>query len=115
VPRGFIVMTFFPRVKTHRVHAEWQWPLSGVYSIMMEKSAQLVRIGGCTPIPFTISRTKVSVSAPAEKADTLPVFLLYPDMYSVTLLDAGVGGVGGNGDMARPQGVDGDRVHAEWQ
>jgi hypothetical protein len=24
----------------HRVHTEWQWPLSGVHSIMMVKSAQ---------------------------------------------------------------------------
>ncbi len=24
----------------HRVHTEWQWPLSGVYSIMMKKLAQ---------------------------------------------------------------------------
>jgi hypothetical protein len=24
----------------HRIHTEWQWPLSDVYSIMMEKSAQ---------------------------------------------------------------------------
>jgi hypothetical protein len=24
----------------HRVHVEWQWPFSGVHSIMMEKFAQ---------------------------------------------------------------------------
>ncbi len=41
--------------------------------------------GGGRPFPFTIS-TKVqslSVYAPAERADTLPLFLLYPYMYSV--------------------------------
>jgi hypothetical protein len=36
---------------------------------------------------FTISTTtyKVVVYAPAEKADTLPLFLLYPYMFSVAL------------------------------
>jgi hypothetical protein len=27
-------------VTPHRVHTEWQWPLSGVHSTMMEKLAQ---------------------------------------------------------------------------
>ncbi len=48
---------------SHRVHIEWQWPLSGVYSIMMEKSAQPGAGGGCTPTPFHSiylpSRTKL--------------------------------------------------------
>jgi hypothetical protein len=38
----------------HRVHREWQWPLSGVHCIMMEKSAQ-PREGGrptSTPIHY---------------------------------------------------------------
>jgi hypothetical protein len=58
----------------HRVHTEWQWPLSGLHSIMMEKSAQPVEGGGCTPTPFTLSTitNKVVMYAPAEKADTLP-------------------------------------------
>ncbi len=34
-----------------RVHTEWQWPLSGVHSIMMVKSAPC-RGRGCTPSPF---------------------------------------------------------------
>ncbi len=32
----------------HRVHTEWQWPLPGVHSIMMEKSAQPAEDKGCT-------------------------------------------------------------------
>ncbi len=54
---------------------------------MMEKSAQPGECGGCTPTLFhyiysTITY-KVVVYAPAEWADTLPLFLLYPYMYSV--------------------------------
>jgi hypothetical protein len=52
---------------------------------MMEKSAQPGVGGGARPPPFTLSaiRSKVLVYAPAERADTLPLFLLYPDMSSV--------------------------------
>jgi hypothetical protein len=70
----------------HRVHTEWQWPLSCVYSIMMEKSAQPDEGGRCTPTPFQSIYHhiyKVVVYAPAERADTLPVLLLYPCMFSV--------------------------------
>jgi hypothetical protein len=54
---------------------------------MKEKSAQPGECGGCTPTPFhyiysTIT-DKVVVYAPAERADTLSLFLLYPYMYSV--------------------------------
>jgi hypothetical protein len=40
--------------------------------------------GGALPTPLTISTItyKVVVYPPAEKADTLPLFLLYPFMYS---------------------------------
>jgi hypothetical protein len=38
-----------------RVHTEWQRPLSGVYSIMMEKLAHAGEGGGFTPIPFRYS------------------------------------------------------------
>jgi hypothetical protein len=65
---------------------EWQWPLSGVHSIMIVKSAQpVVRVGGAPLPPFTLSTitSKVVVYAPAERADALPLFLLYPYMYSV--------------------------------
>jgi hypothetical protein len=58
-------------------YTEWQWPLSGVDSFMMEKIAQA----------FTTSTIayKVVVYAPAERADSLPLFLLYLCMYSVLL------------------------------
>jgi hypothetical protein len=36
-------------VETTGVHTEWQWPLSGVHSNMMEKSAQPGEGGECTP------------------------------------------------------------------
>jgi hypothetical protein len=41
------------------------------------------------PPPFTISAItyKVVMYAPAERADTLPLFLLYPYMYSVAVAD----------------------------
>jgi hypothetical protein len=32
-----------------RVHTEWQWPLSGIHSIMMEKMVQAGEGWGCTP------------------------------------------------------------------
>ncbi len=47
-----------------------------VHSIMMENSALAGEGGGCTPTPsilFTITY-KVAVYAPAERADTLPVY-----------------------------------------
>jgi hypothetical protein len=64
-------------------YREWQRPLSGVHSIMMVKSAQPGEVGGCTPSPFpsTYTTSKVVVCALAERADTLPLFLLYPYMY----------------------------------
>ena len=36
----------------HRVHTEWQRPLSGVHSIMMEQLAQAGEDGECTPAHF---------------------------------------------------------------
>ncbi len=41
----------------HRVHTEWQWPLSGVHSIMMVKSAQPGKGGWC---PLTLSTVYLS-------------------------------------------------------
>ncbi len=34
--------------KLHRLHTEWQWPISGVHSIMMEKSALAKDCERCT-------------------------------------------------------------------
>jgi hypothetical protein len=45
----------------------------------------MMRVGGARPSPFTLFTItyKVAVYAPAERADILPLFLLYPYMYSV--------------------------------
>jgi hypothetical protein len=58
---------------------------SSVHSIMMEKLSQPGEDEGARPPPFTLSTItdKVVVYVPAERADTLPLFLLYPYMYSV--------------------------------
>ncbi len=52
---------------------------------MMEKSAQPGVGGSASPPPLTISTItyKVVVYAPAERTDTLPIFLLHPYTYSV--------------------------------
>ncbi len=88
----------------HRVHTEWHRPLSGVHSIMMEKSAPPGESGGTRLPPFTISTItdKVVVYAPAERAYTIStifLFLIYPYMYSVggqagPSIHVGWGGVG---------------------
>jgi hypothetical protein len=52
----------------------------------MVKSAQPVGGGGFHALLLSLSLqspSKVVVYAPAERADTLPLFLLYPYMYSV--------------------------------
>jgi hypothetical protein len=62
------------------------WPLSGGYSIIVVKSAHPGEDGGggsrLPPSALSTNTSKV-VYAPAERADTLPLFLLYPCMYSV--------------------------------
>ncbi len=67
------------------MHTEWRLPISGVHPIMMEKLALAGEGGRCTPTPFqpiTITYN-VAVYAPAERADTLPVFHLDPILYSL--------------------------------
>ncbi len=51
---------------THRVHTEWQLPISGVRSIIMEKAAWLMRVGGARPPPLTLGTItyKVAVYTP---------------------------------------------------
>ncbi len=46
------ILLYLHRQGDHRVHTEWQWPLSGVHSNMREKLAKASEGGGCTPIPF---------------------------------------------------------------
>jgi hypothetical protein len=56
---------------------------------MIEKLPQSGEgVGGAPPPPFTISiiTYKVVVYALAERADTLPLFLLYHYMYSVVAI-----------------------------
>ncbi len=98
-----LVSPFYPRLVPYRhlfgvnnmaeafvtstEYTEWQRPLSGLHSIMMDKMVQAGENGGARharPPPFTISTTKykVVVCAPAEGADSPPPpFLLYPSLY----------------------------------
>ncbi len=59
---------------------EWQWPHSGVHSIMMVKSAQSGEGGGVRPPPFTLSLPVVVQYGPAERTDTLPLFTLWLEL-----------------------------------
>jgi hypothetical protein len=71
----------------HRVHTEWQWPFSGVHSIMMENFVQAGKGGECTRTSFHNIYHHVQSCcvryAPAERAATLLLFLLFPFLYSV--------------------------------
>jgi hypothetical protein len=60
-------------------YTEWQRPLSGMHSNLMGKSAQTGEGGGACALLFTISTIthEVVVSAPAERANKLPLFLQY--------------------------------------
>ncbi len=63
-------------------YTEWQWR---TFHHDGKISPCLVRVGDARPPPFTLPTitSKVVVYAPAERADTLPLFLLYTYMYSV--------------------------------
>ncbi len=72
----------------HRVHTEWQFPLFGVHSIMMEKLAQSGGGEGSTPAPFHCIYYHIQscgARSSWERADTLPLLLLYPYIYFVVL------------------------------
>jgi hypothetical protein len=65
-----------------------EWHSNGPFlaNIVMEKLAQAVEgVGVARPPPLTISTItyKTVVYAPAERADIILLFLLYPYMYSV--------------------------------
>jgi hypothetical protein len=62
---------------------EWQWPLSGEHSIMMVKSAQPDDGGSTRPPPFTLSTITNK-----KLWCMLPLFILYPYMYSVVVITA---------------------------
>ncbi len=71
----------------HRVHTEWQLPLSGVHTILMEKLARPGEGGECTPTFFHYIYQHVQScgvrSSWEGRSDTLPLFILYPYMYSM--------------------------------
>ncbi len=62
----------------HSVHSEWQWPLSGVYSIMMVKSAQPGEGGDARPSPFTLATiaSKFVVYTLQLRGQIYPIFPL---------------------------------------
>ncbi len=60
-------------------YTEWQWPLSGIHSLLRVKLPQ----PGEGPFILSTITYKVMVYAPAERADTLPLFFLYPYINSV--------------------------------
>ncbi len=66
----------------HRVHTEWRLPISGVHPIMMERSALAGEGWGCTPAHLSAYYHDVQscsvLYTPAEMANTLPLFHLYP-------------------------------------
>ncbi len=70
----------------HRVHTEWQWPLSGVHFVMMEKSAQPGEGVGCTAAPFHYIYHHVqrySVQWYAEGRNTPPISTLLCGGYCI--------------------------------
>jgi hypothetical protein len=76
-PQNIYIWRYIPQ-STHRVAIADFWRASYHW---------LVRVGGARlhahpSQPITITH-KVAVYAPAERADTLPLFHLYPYMYSV--------------------------------
>ncbi len=78
-----------PSIDYSTEFTEWQWPLSGVYSIMVEKSAQPGAGAGCTLTPFHYIYPHVQVLYSGVRCSWegiythCIVFHLYPYMYSV--------------------------------
>ncbi len=75
--KGLVHSIFMKRISPTE-YTEWQWPLFGMHSIMIEKLARLVRVGGARPSPFTISTMtyKAEVYAPWECRYTPPIPIL---------------------------------------
>ncbi len=70
---------------TECTQSGWHWPLSGIHSSLMVKSAQPCE-GGVHTLPlslFLLSRTMLWCRLQLRGADTLLLFLLYPLFYSV--------------------------------
>jgi hypothetical protein len=83
---AYIVESRCSQCLAHRVQKEWQWLVSGVHSIMMVKSAQPGEGGAALSLSLCLpSRAKLWCQL--LKEDTLPLFLLYPCVYSVVWLE----------------------------
>ncbi len=82
-----LFMTPGLRSALHRVHTEWQPPLSCEHSIIMEKLAQAGEGGGLHAHPLSLqspSRTKLQCMLQlGGQIHTLTLFHLYQYMYSV--------------------------------
>jgi hypothetical protein len=81
-----IELTPLPPFRKTVNNVAWKWPLSGVHYIMMVDSSQSGKFGGgggrvhalsLSLYIYTIMSIFV-VYAPAERADTLLLLLLYP-------------------------------------
>jgi hypothetical protein len=68
-----------------RVLTEWQWQLSGVNSIMMDKLSQPGDVRGMHPLYFIYHHLRSCGvrSSWRSRYSTLPLFLLYPYKYSM--------------------------------
>ncbi len=75
----FLLSEKLKHLNPQSTNTEWRLPISGVDPIMMKNQPWLVRVGAatCTPTPFITMSYKVAVYAPAEWADTLPLFHFY--------------------------------------
>ncbi len=66
----------------HRVHTEWRLPIPGVHPIVMEKSAPAGEGRGVHAGPLSAYYHHVQscsvLYTPTERADTLPLYHLYP-------------------------------------
>ncbi len=79
---------YLVRGMAHRVHTEWQLPISVVYSIMMEKSALAGEGGGARPPPFaliTLAYTKLKCTLQL-RGQIYSVFHLYCSMWNSYVL-----------------------------
>ncbi len=76
VIKSLIFLFCFVKIRAHhRVHTEWQRPL---FCGHWKNQPMLGRVGGERSSPFTPITYKIAVKAPAERADTLHLFHLYP-------------------------------------
>jgi hypothetical protein len=76
IPVNFSLLLFLRN--DHSVHIEWQWPISGVHSIMMEKSALAGESGGCTsPLPLYLLYHLVQKVAVYALAESWQIHSLY--------------------------------------